>query len=74
VKLISLGARAVLLGRAWAWAVAGRGQGGVEHVLEVMRADIDTALGLTGNSSVTELDRSALYTPGTAERTDAAHG
>jgi len=61
VKMLALGARAVLVGRAWAWAVAARGQAGVEHVLRVMKADIDTALGLTGHNSVGELDRSALH-------------
>jgi L-lactate dehydrogenase (cytochrome) len=61
VKLLCLGARAVLVGRAWAWAVAARGQSGVRHMLDVMRADIDVALGLTGQTSVADLDRSALY-------------
>jgi L-lactate dehydrogenase (cytochrome) len=61
VKMMALGARAVLIGRAWAWAVAARGEAGVRHVLEVMEADIDVALGLTGHTSVSELDRSALF-------------
>jgi L-lactate dehydrogenase (cytochrome) len=61
VKLLALGARAVLMGRGWAWAVAARGQSGVRHMLDVVRADIDVALGLTGSRSVTELDRRALY-------------
>jgi L-lactate dehydrogenase (cytochrome) len=61
VKMMALGARAVLLGRAWAWAVAARGEAGVRDVLRVMRADIDVALGLTGRTSVGALDRSALY-------------
>lgn len=61
VKMVGLGARAVLIGRAWAWAVAARGESGVRHVLAVMRADIDTALGLTGQTSIAQLDRSALY-------------
>jgi L-lactate dehydrogenase (cytochrome) len=59
-----MGARAVLMGRPWAWAVAARGEAGVRHVLEVMRADIDTALGLTGHTSLAGLDRSALYAAG----------
>ncbi len=63
VKLMSLGAKAVLVGRAWAWAVAADGQRGVENMLEGLRADIDTALGLTGNGSVHDLDRSSLYEP-----------
>ena len=64
VKMVALGARAVLIGRPWAWAVAARGQAGVRHVIEGMRADIDTALGLTGRTSIAELDRSALYDGG----------
>jgi L-lactate dehydrogenase (cytochrome) len=61
VKMVALGARAVLVGRPWAWAVAARGEAGVHHVLEVMKTDIDTALGLTGQTSLADLDRSALY-------------
>jgi L-lactate dehydrogenase (cytochrome) len=61
VKLIALGARAVLVGRAWAWAVAARGEPGVRHVLKVLRSDIDVALGLTGQTSITSVNRSALY-------------
>jgi L-lactate dehydrogenase (cytochrome) len=63
-KMMALGARAVLIGRAWAWAVAGGGEAGVRHVLDVMKADLDTALGLTGQTSVNDLDRTALYRGG----------
>jgi L-lactate dehydrogenase (cytochrome) len=63
VKLISMGAKAVLIGRAWAWAVAGGGEAGVSQMLEGLRSDIDTALGLTGRNSITELDRTTLYDP-----------
>jgi L-lactate dehydrogenase (cytochrome) len=65
VKMVALGARAVLIGRPWAWAVAARGEAGVRHVLDVMKADIDTALGLTGQTSIAGVDRSALYEGGT---------
>ena len=61
VKMTALGARAILIGRPWAWAVAARGQSGVRHVLAVMKADIDTALGLTGQTSIAAVDRGALY-------------
>ncbi len=64
VKMVALGARAVLIGRPWAWAVAARGEAGVRHVLAIMKADIDTALGLTGQTSLAALDRSALYRQG----------
>jgi L-lactate dehydrogenase (cytochrome) len=61
VKMVALGASAVLVGRAWAWAVAARGEAGVRHVLDVFKADIDVALGLTGQNSFATVDRSALY-------------
>lgn len=64
VKLVALGASAVLIGRAWAWAVAARGEAGVRHMLDVMRADIDVALALTGQTSFAGIDRSALYQEG----------
>jgi L-lactate dehydrogenase (cytochrome) len=61
VKLMALGARAVLAGRAWAWAVAAQGEAGVTQMLEGLRADIDVALALTGNRSFETVDRDALY-------------
>ncbi len=64
IKMLALGARAVLLGRAWAWAVAARGEAGVRHMLRVIKTDVDVALGLTGHASVADVDRSALYRPG----------
>jgi L-lactate dehydrogenase (cytochrome) len=64
VKMVALGARAALIGRPWAWAAAARGEAGVRHILDVMKADIDVALALTGRPSVGALDRSALYGEG----------
>ena len=61
VKLLALGARAVLMGRAWVWAVAAGGQPAVRHMLGVIKSDIDVALALTGHTSFADLDRSALY-------------
>jgi L-lactate dehydrogenase (cytochrome) len=61
VKMAAMGARAVLIGRAWAWAVAASGERGVRHVLRVIKSDMDTALGLTGQTSIADVDRSALY-------------
>ncbi|HRV60667.1 MAG: L-lactate dehydrogenase [Solirubrobacterales bacterium] len=60
VKMLALGARAVIVGRAWAWAVAAEGQAGVENMLKVLRADADVALALTGSNSVTELGPDSL--------------
>ena len=61
VKMVAMGARAVLIGRPWAWAVAARGEAGVRHILKVLKTDIDVALGLTGNTSISGIDRSSLY-------------
>jgi isopentenyl diphosphate isomerase/L-lactate dehydrogenase-like FMN-dependent dehydrogenase len=61
VKLVALGARAVLVGRAWAWAVAARGEAGVRHMLAILKSDIDVALGLTGHTSIGDVDASAIY-------------
>ena len=60
VRFLALGARACLVGRAWAWAVAARGEAGVAHVLDVVRSDMDVALALTGTTDVADLDRSIL--------------
>jgi L-lactate dehydrogenase (cytochrome) len=56
VKFMALGAKACLVGRAWAWAVAARGEAGVAHVLSVIRSDIDVAMGLTGTTDVADID------------------
>jgi L-lactate dehydrogenase (cytochrome) len=60
VKLMALGAKACLIGRGWAWAVAGSGEAGVRHVLDGLRADIDVALGLTGTTDVRDLGPDVL--------------
>lgn len=60
VKAMALGADACLIGRAWAYAVAGRGKAGVAHILDIIRADLHVALALTGFPDITTLDASAL--------------
>ncbi len=67
VKMLALGARAVLVGRAWAWAVAAGGEPAVRRMLAGLSADIDTALALTGRRAVGDLDPSALYGSGSAQ-------
>jgi L-lactate dehydrogenase (cytochrome) len=64
VKMVAVGANAVLIGRAWAWSVAAAGESGVRHVLAILKADMDVALGLIGRNSIAEVDRSALYQSG----------
>ncbi len=60
LKAVALGAKAVLLGRPYAYALASHGEDGVGHLLKTFMADIDLQLGLCGQTSVTQLDRSLL--------------
>ena len=60
VKALALGARACMLGRAWGYAVAARGETGVSHMLSVMRNEMAVALALCGINDVKALDRSVL--------------
>jgi heme/flavin dehydrogenase (mycofactocin system) len=57
VKALALGARAVMIGRAYLWGLAAEGQAGVENVLDVLRGGIDSALLALGKADIAELDR-----------------
>ena len=63
VKALALGAKAVMIGRAYLWGLAAAGQLGVENVLDVMRNGIDSALLGLGRSSITELSQDDLIVP-----------
>jgi len=63
VRLLALGARGVLLGRAWAFALAAAGQGGVSHMLDLMRAEMQVALALTGTARIADLGADSLDRP-----------
>jgi len=60
VRLLALGAKGVLLGRAWAFALAARGETGVAHVLEIVKKEMSIALALTGATQVGELSRDSV--------------
>ncbi len=60
MKALARGARAVMVGRAWAYAVAGRGERGVAHVLRVMHEEIAVTMGLTGLADVADASPEAL--------------
>ena len=62
VKAVCLGARAVLIGRAYAYGLAAAGQSGVVRVLEILRNDVERTLRLLGCPSVAALDRSYVET------------
>jgi L-lactate dehydrogenase (cytochrome) len=63
VKALCLGARAVLVGRAYAYGLAAAGNPGVARAIEILRTDIVRTLKLLGCASVSALDRSFIDAP-----------
>jgi isopentenyl diphosphate isomerase/L-lactate dehydrogenase-like FMN-dependent dehydrogenase len=62
-KAVCLGARAVLVGRAYAYGLAAAGQAGVARALQILRTDFERTLRLLGCCSATALNRSYVETP-----------
>jgi L-lactate dehydrogenase (cytochrome) len=63
VKAICLGAKAVLVGRAYAYGLGAAGRPGVARAIEILRADLTRALALLGVPSVAALDESLVAPP-----------
>jgi pre-mycofactocin synthase len=63
VKALALGARAVMIGRAYLWGLAANGQAGVENVLDVLRNGIDATLLGLGCASIADLTPGHLVIP-----------
>jgi heme/flavin dehydrogenase (mycofactocin system) len=63
VKALALGARAVMIGRAYLWALAANGQAGVENVLDILRGGIGSALLGLGRSALHDLTSDDLVIP-----------
>lgn len=64
VKAICLGARAVLIGRAYAYGLGAAGGAGVSRALEILRNDVERTLRLLGCQSIEKLDSSCVEVPG----------
>jgi L-lactate dehydrogenase (cytochrome) len=64
VRMLALGANFVLLGRAWAYALAARGQAGVAHVLRLIDAEMRVAMALTGCTRVDQIGEEILERSG----------
>jgi len=60
LKALSLGARAVLIGRPILWGLAVNGAAGAQHVLELLRAELELAMALAGQPRVTAIDSSLV--------------
>jgi L-lactate dehydrogenase (cytochrome)/glycolate oxidase len=63
VKALALGAKAVMIGRAYLWGLGANGQAGVENVLDLLRSGIDACLLGLGHSSIAELTPDDLVIP-----------
>jgi isopentenyl diphosphate isomerase/L-lactate dehydrogenase-like FMN-dependent dehydrogenase len=63
IKAICLGARAVLIGRGYAYGLAAAGQAGVARTLEILRADAERTIKLLGCTSLGALNRSYVNVP-----------
>ncbi len=60
VRMLALGADGVLLGRAWAYALAANGQAGVAHVLQLIEAEMRVAMALTGVTKISDINQAIL--------------
>ncbi|ORA33711.1 pre-mycofactocin synthase MftD [Mycobacterium aquaticum] len=63
VKAVALGARAVMIGRAYLWGLAANGQAGVENVLDILSGGIDSALRGLGKASIHDLSPDDILVP-----------
>lgn len=62
VKAIALGARAVLIGRPIFWGLAVNGEEGLKHVLQILREELHSTMGLCGKPDIASIDRSVIGT------------
>ena len=60
VRLLALGAKGVLLGRAWSYALAAAGEAGVTRMLALIEAEMRVAMALTGVTRISEINKSIL--------------
>jgi pre-mycofactocin synthase len=63
VKALALGARAVMIGRAYLWGLAANGSAGVKNVFDVLRGGIDSTLLALGRSSIDDLSTDDVILP-----------
>ncbi|MET4592768.1 L-lactate dehydrogenase (cytochrome) [Sphingomonas sp. PvP107] len=60
VRMLALGAHGVLLGRAWLYALAARGEAGVALLLDLIEKEMRVAMTLTGVNTIAKINRSVL--------------
>ena len=60
VRMLALGAKGVLLGRAWSYALAARGEAGVTKMLALIEAEMRVAMALTGTTKISEINQDII--------------
>jgi L-lactate dehydrogenase (cytochrome) len=60
VRMLALGAKGILLGRAWAYALAAGGEAGVTKMLGIIEAEMRIAMALTGTTRIDQINRTNL--------------
>jgi len=60
VRMLALGAKGVLLGRAWAYALGAAGEAGVTRLLAFIRAEMEIAMALTGCTRIADIGRDVI--------------
>jgi 4-hydroxymandelate oxidase len=61
LKALACGAKGVLIGRPYLWALAARGAPGVSHALELLRTEFEAAMALSGLPTLREIDKRVLW-------------
>jgi len=63
VKALAFGAQAVMVGRPILWGLAVNGEAGVQHVLDILRAELDTAMALCGTPTLKDIQPDLVWKP-----------
>lgn len=61
LKALARGANAVLIGRPYLYGLAVNGSAGVQHVVEILRRELEVAMALTGRAAIAKIDRTVLW-------------
>lgn len=63
IRMLALGAKGVLLGRLWAYALAGGGEQAIVHMLSLIEAEMRVGMALTGATRISDIKREMLVSP-----------
>jgi 4-hydroxymandelate oxidase len=61
LKALARGANAILIGRPYLYGLAVNGSDGVQHIVEILRRELEAAMALTGRTRLAQIDRTALW-------------